>query len=143
MIRDIEAGIDIAAPPRHVWAVMTDAETAGRWLGSLNFQTSVGHIFHMQPDGQKRVAGDITGASLCKIIACEPLQRLAFTWRAGEAPPTMVQFELLLAAGGARVELVHDGWRAFDPAVEPIRDALEQGWTALVLPNLKRLAEEG
>jgi uncharacterized protein YndB with AHSA1/START domain len=142
MIDDIEASIDISAPVERVWAVLTGEGLIEQWLGCQRFKAQVGHVFYMQPDGAKRAAEDISGATHCRIEAMEPPTRFVFSWYLPDQPKTMVELKLEATLGGTRASLVHGGWSQFDEAdVRAAYDGLTGGWGGYCLPNLKRIAE--
>ncbi len=139
---DIVCAIEIEATPERVWTVMTEGGLVEQWLGCMNFKPELGSTFHMQPDGAKRAAGDITGATWCDVTALEPGRRLAFSWYMPGTPKTLVSIDLTPTAGGVRAELTHSGWDRFEPdQIRGIRDMLDGGWRSFVLPQLKRVAE--
>lgn len=142
MIEDIEAGIDIAASPGRVWAALTGEGLVETWLGCLQFRAQAGHVFYMQPDADKRAAGDTGGATHCQIEGMYPPSRLVFSWYYPETPKTRVEIVLTEIPGGTQVTLRHTGWKQFDAEqIRAIRDGLAGGWTSYVLPDLKRVAE--
>lgn len=141
MIEDIEAVIEIAAPPERVWAALAGAQRKAVW-DPLRFQLRVGHLFYMQPDAERRAAGDIGGATECRVEHVEPPRRLAFSWRFPDAPPTQVAIVLSKIPGGTHVKLLHQGWAKLEGAgARAGRDELEAAWSGYVLPALKAAVE--
>lgn len=143
MIADIEQGIEIASSRKRVWAVLTGEGLVEEWLGCMNYRAEVGHVFYMQPDPARRSAGDIDGATHCKLLALDPPRRMVFSWYFPDTPATTVEILVNpLGPGRTRVDLLHSGWDQFDDdQIRAIRDSLEGGWSSYVLPNLKRAAE--
>jgi uncharacterized protein YndB with AHSA1/START domain len=143
MIEDIEAGIEIAVPPGRVWAVLTGEGLVEEWLGCLQFETRTGHVFYMQPDADKRAAGDTSGATHCQIEGMHAPGRFVFSWYYPETPKTRVEIILTeIPGGGTHVNLRHTGWKQFDATqIRGIRDGLAGGWSGYVLPGLKSVAE--
>ncbi|MET0271946.1 MAG: SRPBCC domain-containing protein [Phenylobacterium sp.] len=140
MVEDIEAGIDIAASPERVWTALTG--DADAWLAPLAFAATSGQVFYMQPDADRRAAGDTRGATHCQVEGVYPPSRLVFSWYYPETPKTRVEITLAAAPGGTHVALRHLGWKQFDPAqIRPVRDGLAAAWSADVLPALKAAAE--
>lgn len=142
MIRDITQSIHVEAPVERVWAVLTTKGLVEEWLGCMQFEPAVGHLFFMQPDAARRVAGDTSGATYCELLRLNRPSEMAFSWFYPDMPKTEVAIRLAPDGDGTRVELVHSGWDQFDERqIVGIRDALEGGWKSFVLPGLKRLAE--
>ncbi|WP_395611947.1 SRPBCC domain-containing protein [Allosphingosinicella sp.] len=142
MIDDINQQIGIAATPQRVWEVLTTEGLVEQWLGCLDYQARIGHVFYMQPDAATRAAGDLAGATHCELLRLDPPREMVFSWYYPETPRTEVAIRLTPDGGGTRVDLVHSGWDQFDPEqIRMIRDALAGGWSSFVLPGLKRLAE--
>jgi len=142
MIADIVQGIEIHASPKRVWHVLTTEGLVEQWLGCIGYRAEPGHVFYMQPDPDKRAAGDVSGATHCELLALDPPREMRFSWYYPETPRTEVSIRLSAIDGGTRVDLVHSGWDRFDATqIGAVRDALEGGWTSFVLPQLKRAAE--
>ena len=133
----MDVGIDRA------WAVLTEPAYVVRWLGCMNYTGEIGSLFHMQQDGAKRAAGDISGATHCKILAKDKPNTFRFSWFIPGTPDTDVEIRLTaLAPKQTRVVLTHSGWDKFNAAdVRPFWEALSQGWASYVLPGLKATAE--
>jgi len=133
----MDVGIDRA------WAVLTEPTYVVRWLGCMNYTGEVGSLFYMQQDGAKRAAGDISGATHCRILAKENPSTFHFSWFVPGTPETEVEIRLSsLAPRQTKVTLTHSGWDRFSAAdVRPFWDALSQGWASYVLPGLKATAE--
>lgn len=144
MLENIRESIDIDAPCGRVWAAMTTQGLVEQWLGCLDFKPEIGSTFYMQPDGAKRAAGDVSGATHCELERLEEPHAIAFTWFFPGTPKTMVTIELAEIGGGTRATLVHSGWGQFDvDAIRPIYDMLKGGWSSFVLPGLKKISEAG
>ena len=144
MIKDISQAIEIAAPVERVWQVLTSEGLVEQWLGCLEYEAKVGHVFYMQQDAAKRAGGDVSGATHCELLALEAPRRMVFSWFYPGTPKTEVSISLETDGAGTRVVLVHCGWDQFDPAqIRAVRDALAGGWSSFVLPQLKAVAEAG
>lgn len=142
---DIVETTHLAAPPEVAWTFLTDPEHVTRWLGCLGYEKKVGHLFHIQPDPERREAGDVEGATHCRVLALEEADRFAFSWFLPGTPETEVTVELEgRGADATEVRLTHTGWHRFDPdEIRPIRDSLERGWRSDVLPRLRSAVEAG
>lgn len=142
MADDVTSMIEIAAPRERVWEALTRPDLVVRWLGCLRFQPIAGHIFYLQPDRERRLAGDVTDAIACRIEILDAPRRLSFSWGFPDVPDTWVDIRLRRIPGGAHVRLVHSGWDQFqDRDTEEVRGGLGSAWHAIVLPALRRVAE--
>jgi uncharacterized protein YndB with AHSA1/START domain len=142
-VRDIELDIDIEVPLHRAWELLVDPKSVREWLGCINFEPTVGHIFFMQPDAVKASAKDTTGATHCRITAIEPPTTLAFAWYFPGTPETDVEITLEpLGPERTKMRLSHRGWDRFPAdAIGPIRDQLDGGWRSGAIPSFKRFAE--
>ncbi|MDX1570582.1 MAG: SRPBCC domain-containing protein [Xanthomonadales bacterium] len=140
---DLQETVVLAASQATAWKLLTDESYVPRWLGCMQYEARVGHVFFMQPDPDKRAAASIEGATHCEILALNEPDEFRFSWFLPGTPRTWVRFRLEAAgASETRVHFSHGGWDRFDAEqIRQIYDALAQGWTSAVLPNLVRLAE--
>lgn len=140
----IEQSISIMAPPERVWVFLTEPEYVAEWLGCMRYEKTVGHVFFMQQDDEKRSRDDIDGATHCEVLALDEPTLFSFSWYFPDTPATEVHIHLKPVESGTEVRLVHSGWGQFDAKViRDIRDALANGWKSFVLPSLKRVVESG
>ena len=140
---DIIEAISVDAPRGDVWRAVIDPESVSQWLGCLQFEAKIGHVFYMQPDNEKRAQGSVEGATHCEVLAIEPEDRLVFSWFLPDTPKTKVTIELVAkTADSTVVQLTHDGWDQFPrEAIEQIYEMLKGGWRTYVLPGLKSFVE--
>lgn len=139
----IEHLIMINAERRQVWKYLTEPEYVAQWLGCMRYEKTIGHVFYMQQDAEKRASDNIEGATHCRILALDEPDRFSFSWYLPNTPATEVSILLEPRDDATEVRLVHDGWDQFDAKViKDIRDALAGGWKSFVLPNLKRVVED-
>lgn len=143
-LADIDHSINIRAPRERVWQVLTEAGLVEQWLGCIGFKAEIGTVFYMQADSARRAAGDISGATHCRVETLEAPERLRFSWYLPGTPETHVTIALAAHGDGSTTaRLVHDGWDQFDAdAIRQIRDMLDGGWSSFVLPGLRRISEE-
>ena len=140
---DLQETIDLAASQPHAWKLLTDESFVPRWLGCMQYEARVGHVFFMQPDPDKRAQADITGATHCEVLKLKEPDEFRFSWYMPGTPKTWVSFRLEpVSENETRLHFTHGGWDQFDAEqVRQIHAALSQGWSSAVLPNLQRLAE--
>ena len=140
---DLLETITLAVSQPRAWQLLTDNTYVPRWLGCMQYEARVGHVFYMQPDPAKRAAASIEGATHCEILALDEPDEFRFSWYLPGTPKTWVRF-LLEAVNETetRVRFAHGGWDQFEAdQLRHIYEALAQGWRSAVLPNLERLAE--
>jgi uncharacterized protein YndB with AHSA1/START domain len=139
MVEDVMSVIEVAAPREQVWRALTEPALVVRWMGALRFRPEAGHIFYLQPDRARRLAGDPTEGIACRIEHLDAPRRLAFSWG---LPDTHVDIRLRNIPGGTHVRLVHSGWDQFDDReVEGVAGGMGQAWHSVALPALKAVAE--
>ena len=73
----------------------------------------------------------------CKVLAIDPLQRLAYSWRAFGHEST-VEFTLSPADGGTQLRMEHSGFRAHQEAAY---QGAQYGWQRFI-GNLEGLLDE-
>jgi uncharacterized protein YndB with AHSA1/START domain len=142
MVEDIETIIEIAAPRGAVWMVLTEPKLVTSWMSCLRFRPETGHIFYMQPDRERREAGDIKGAIACRIEVLDEPRRISFSWGFPETPDTWVDIRLRRIPGGTHLRLVHSGWDRFDQVkTGEMRGGMGHAWHTVALPALKDVTE--
>lgn len=142
MVEDVQSIIEVAAPRERVWEALTRPDLVVRWMGALNFRPEAGHVFYLQPDRARRLAGDITDAIACRIEVLDRPRRLTFSWGFPDVPDTWVEIRLRRIPGGTHVRLVHSGWSQFEEyETEEMRGGLGRAWHSVALPALRAVAE--
>lgn len=141
IVEAITADVSLA----RAWSVLTDEEHVPRWLGCLHYKKMVGHVFYMQPDPQRRDAGEIEGATHCEILALDEPSCFRFSWYLPGTPKTEVTIELKeLEPEKTKATLKHSGWDKFQAQeIRQVWEMLKGGWKSAVLPNFKKTAENG
>jgi uncharacterized protein YndB with AHSA1/START domain len=143
MLEPIIGEIVLETGAERAWSVITEPRHVVRWLGCMSYSGEPGSLFYMQQDPDKRAAGDISGATHCRILKLDRPKLFRFSWFLPGTPETEVDFALtVLAPSRTRVTLTHRGWDKFDAReIRAVWEALSGGWTSFVLPSLKREAE--
>ncbi len=131
----IERETVIAAPVERVWALLTEAEHLGRWLGDAGAEVD------LQPGGAITLRWADSGTSHARIVAVEPPRRFAYRWApfkdpGGEEPvegnSTLVEYTLVPEDGGTRLRVVESGFASLatsDDQRARNHRSNTQGWT--------------
>jgi uncharacterized protein YndB with AHSA1/START domain len=143
----IEKTIDLKAPIERVWRAVSDHKEFGTW-----FQVELEAPFVAGQEARGRITypGYEHVVWKAKVVAIEPLKRLAFTWHPygvdsdvdyDQEEPTLVEFKLEPIAGGTRLVVVESG---FDKVPAHRREEAfrmnDGGWTQQV-QNIKAHVE--
>jgi uncharacterized protein YndB with AHSA1/START domain len=134
--RELLHRITIAAPIEAVWAELTRIDGRQRAMMDTVLESALepgAPLYYKSPDG-KRVF--IVG----RVVEVDPPRRLSHTQRVTtrKDPFTLVTWELEPAGGGTRVTLRHTGWPEDTKKLHQV-----DGTWAMILPELKRLLEDG
>ncbi len=115
---DVRREIAIAASPETVWELLTDPGKATTWWGqALSFDPRPGGLLRIEVG-----SGNITSG---EFVELDPPRRLVYTWgwESGGAGPelvpagsTTVEISLVADGSGTKLELVHRGLPAGEPA---------------------------
>lgn len=127
----IEKEIQIAASVERIFAALSEPAQRTQWWGVKGkFE-----VTHMESDLRTGGAWRMSGLSMRDVTFCiqgtyltvDPPRVLEFTWlKDGEAPETVVRFELEEISDGTLVRLTHSGFNTAEA-----RDAY-QGWPWLL-----------
>lgn len=105
---------EIAAPVGHVWEVLVSDAGAAALLGEGAALGGKGEPYHCS-DGTRGV-----------VRSYHPLEQLRLSWHADEdAPPSLIEIDLIDRGAGTTVELRHDHLQGPELA-----DALQRRWLA-------------
>jgi uncharacterized protein YndB with AHSA1/START domain len=96
-----------------VWAALTDPERLRDWIGQARVEPRLGGRYELFVDRARPMTG--------QILTWEPPRLLEFSWDTGDAPATVVRWELAPDGAGTRLILTHKGM-GFE-------------WIGLVLPG--------
>jgi uncharacterized protein YndB with AHSA1/START domain len=136
-MRDIVVEDVLPHPPERVWKALTTAELIGRWLMPNDFEPVVGKRFTFTT----RPIGDWDGIVQCEVLEVVPQRRLVYSWKGGsdsnDSSPnygsrldSVVTWTLQAEGGGARLRMVHAGFRS--PQNDFAYDAMGSGWGRIV-----------
>lgn len=135
-ITPIVLGIETAAAPGRAWAYLTDPELVARWFADASPLGELGEPYRIDFGDGSVVEG--------RIVELDPGRSFAHEWAwLDDAPgrPTVVRWRVEpTAAGGSRIDLVHEGWTEAD-ADDAIRDDHEAYWSGY-LDDLRDLLDE-
>lgn len=116
-------------PIERVWRALTDPAALGVWLMPNDFAPHVGHRFTFQTTPENQWNGVVE----CEVAEIIEPTLLAYTWRGGNLPTTLVTFTLMAVPDGTRLRLTHNGFASGGPVALTIRDLLAKGWGSKVL----------
>jgi uncharacterized protein YndB with AHSA1/START domain len=130
-------------PIELVWQALTSSEALAEWLMPNDFAPRLGHHFTFQTAPRHGWNGLVQ----CQVVALEPPQRVAYTWRADTTLDTLVTFTLTPIEHHTQLRLEHTGFAATGATGLQVRDLLNQGWRSHILRKqlpalLARLAEQ-
>ena len=122
-----------AHAPEKLWRALTEPALLTQWLLRNNFLPEIGREFQFRNEPVR----DWDGVINCKVLALDPLQRLAFSWRAFGHEST-VEFTLTPVEGGTHLRMEHSGFRADQRAAY---HGAQHGWQRFI-GNLESLLDE-
>lgn len=140
----IERDIEIAVPVAHVWALVTQPEHLGTWLGDA------GATVDLRPGGAITLSWRDYGTLRAVIDQVEPMHVFSFRCaRLKDTDPvagnsTLVEFTLTASGSGTHLRVVETGFNALDGDDADRIAAREEnvgGWTS-DLEDLRRYAVE-
>jgi uncharacterized protein YndB with AHSA1/START domain len=117
--------------PELIWKALTTGELMGRWLMTpTGFEPAKGKRFTFQTTP----AGEWDGVINCEVLEVTPNARLVYTWigghdgnsEYGSRLETVVSWTLTAVDGGARLRLVHSGFRT--PKNDFAFKGMSEGW---------------
>jgi uncharacterized protein YndB with AHSA1/START domain len=123
----IERTVELAHPPRKVWAALTTAEGLGAWFGN---QATI----DLRPGGSARMRWTDGSTVDMRVERVEEPTVFGFTWQIHELPEddprrTYVEFTLEAAGAGTRLTVVETGFAQLpDDAHRTAYDSHTQGW---------------
>lgn len=136
--------IDVAAPPKRVFAALTDH--MGHWWGAPYLRDkdkATDFRVEARPGGRvQEVWGEDAGAVWAEVTRIRAPEVLELTGRIGMTGPaySVVSFELKKKGKGTRVTLTHQAIGDVDAETEA---GYRMGWTDLLEQRLKPYVESG
>ena len=113
-----------AHAPEKLWRALTEPALLTEWLLRNDFLPEIGREFQFRNEP----VGGWDGVIDCKVLALDPLQRLAYSWRAFGHEST-VEFTLTPADGGTHLRMEHSGFRANQQAAY---QGAQYGWQRFI-----------
>lgn len=135
MERAIRFELDIAAPARDLWSVLTDAEKIPTWWEGLHAVKLTDPV----PGGIYTLHYESGKPDTCEILQSEPGKLLRFRWQSSEPEPTEVEYRLEEIEGGTRLHFRNSGY-GLDQKWNKAFDANFSGWVSMLL-GVRRLLE--
>lgn len=121
----------IDVPVEEVYAALLDPALVNRWIGGeAVIEPQVGGVYDFSWEHG-------TDSGPASILELQPDKLIAYSWRVGGRPDTVVKWQLRGVRGSTYLTLVHDGF-ADDAAAEEYR----LGWPPYLV-ELKRILELG
>lgn len=131
MSRSIRRELRMPQPPEQVWQAIADRDALAGWMFPNDFEPRVGHHFTFRvPPNPK--AGFEGMAVHCEVLECDPPNRLAFSWSAGELVGTQVSFRLERDGEGTRVFFEHSGFENAPSSGSQAFRGAEFGWAKML-----------
>jgi uncharacterized protein YndB with AHSA1/START domain len=93
-----------------------------------------GRFYERYTDGEEFEVG--------RVIACEPPQRIVFTWQGRWSEPTEVEVRFTPEGPATRVDLEHRGWERLGPSAEQSRTSYLNGWPTVLRHYVDRGATD-
>jgi uncharacterized protein YndB with AHSA1/START domain len=143
----IHISVLVAAPPAKAFAYFTNSTLLQQWLtAAADVEERVGGKYELfwQPDDRQN-----NSTIGCRVTAFVPGHLVAFQWRSPKQfksfanaadPLTHVVVTFVPQGSGARIHLIHSGWRS-SAEWEEARAWQEKAWTG-AFEALKRVAKE-
>jgi uncharacterized protein YndB with AHSA1/START domain len=123
----IERTLELAHPPKAVWAAITTAEGLGTWFGN---QATI----DLRPGGEAAMSWTEGGSATMRVERVEEPTVFGFTWRIYGLPEddprrTYVEFTLEPVGDGTRLTVVETGFAQLTAeAHRPAFDGNTEGW---------------
>lgn len=134
---NVQHAIVVATPP----AAAFDAFTRGidRWWPrhegyAYGGDRTVGHVLEARVGGRfSELFADGDELRVGEVVACEPPDRIVFTWRPPDwSAATEVEVTFAPAEEGTRVTVEHRFFERLGPAGEETRDGFAGGWPTVM-----------
>jgi uncharacterized protein YndB with AHSA1/START domain len=123
----IERTLDLAHPPKAVWAAITTAEGLGTWFGN---QATI----DLRPGGAASMSWTEGGSQTLRVERVEEPTVFGFTWHIYGLPEddprrTYVEFQLEPVGAGTRLTVVETGFAQLtDDGHRAAFDGNSEGW---------------
>ncbi len=138
MTNAVEKDVVMRQPVERVWAALTTSDAIAQWGYPNTFEAEVGREFTLSPPPNPQA--DFDGTVHCKVLECEPMKVLAFTWEGGPVVGTEARFELAgNEEGTTSVRFRHTGFDLSQPWGEGALRGAEFGWN-MMLEKIENVA---
>jgi uncharacterized protein YndB with AHSA1/START domain len=127
--------VDIAAPARDVWNVLTEADQIPRWWEGVHAVS----LTNPKPGGIYTLNYKAGKPDRCEILESEPGKLLRYRWHSSEPQPTTVEYKLIEQKGGCRLCFTNEGL-GDGPGWEKYYNANFTGWLQMML-GVRRMLE--
>ena len=139
----------IRTTPEKLWEALTSGEFSKKyWFGfRIEVEQTAGGTVRILPPRGMEEHGDHAG----KVLVCEPLRKLVYTWNPKDRPElakkrnglSRVTYELKPMGAQVKLRLIHENLLPEDLERDPNTfRGINNGWPA-VLSSLKSLLETG
>ena len=131
MKKTIQRELLVPQQREQVWQTLTTRAALAEWMFPNDFEPRVGHRFTFQVPPNPKANFDGLAVH-CEVLACDPPNRLVFSWSAGELTGTQVSFRLEADGEGTRLFFEHAGFDVTRPASQQAFRGAEFGWTRML-----------
>ncbi|MCA8916578.1 MAG: SRPBCC domain-containing protein [Planctomycetes bacterium] len=106
MERTIHFEVDIAAPSRDLWSVLTEADQIHVWWEGVHAVK----LSDAKPGGIYTLHYEEGKEDVCEILQNDPGKLLRYSWKSSEPQPTVVEYRLSPIEGGTRLVFHNSGY---------------------------------
>ena len=84
-----------------VWSALTEPQRLAEWMGAARVEPRVGGLIELILDSEQPMSG--------RVLAWQAPTLLEFTWSNGDAPDSIVRYELSRDGQGTKLVFTHKG----------------------------------
>ncbi len=135
-----------ATTAEDLWQAVTRPERLRRWLGDTVGDLRLGGSFSLRLDAEETAE--------CRVLSCQPPERLELSWAGGDEPESVLRVEITPGPDGALLVLDHRrlqlstateygaGWHAYLDSLAAELGGHDQDWQARYERFLPAYAEQ-